>query len=64
MPESPVTGFAYPNAFPRPLAGRVEQHTITSELLAKTRSVIRPSGRSRSTSRVPQLPQTLPHGVS
>ena len=24
----------YPNAYPRPLAGRVEQHTIVSELLA------------------------------
>jgi hypothetical protein len=34
MPEPPIRWTAYPNAYARPLAGRLERHTITSELLA------------------------------
>ncbi len=34
MAEPPTAWSAYPNAFSRALAGRVERHTITSELLA------------------------------
>jgi hypothetical protein len=34
MSEPPITWSDYPNAFPRPLAGRVEHHTIDSASLA------------------------------
>ena len=34
MPEPNITWSAFPNAYPRPLAGRLEQHTLTSALLA------------------------------
>ena len=34
MPEPLIRWSAYPNAYPGPLAGRLEQHTITSRLLA------------------------------
>src|SRR5438034_6203475 len=34
MPEPLIRWSTYPNAYARPYAGRVEQHTITSELLA------------------------------
>ena len=30
----PITWSDYPNAFPRPLSGRIERHTVDSELLA------------------------------
>jgi S-formylglutathione hydrolase FrmB len=34
VPKPPITWSTYPNAFPRALAGRIEPHTIVSELLA------------------------------
>ena len=34
MPEPPIRWSAFPNAYPRPLAGRLERHTFTSALLA------------------------------
>src|SRR4029079_5024351 len=34
MPEPPIRWSTYPNAYVRPLAGRIEQHTIASDLLA------------------------------
>jgi hypothetical protein len=34
MPEPPINWSTYPNAFERPLAGRIERHTIDSALLA------------------------------
>jgi hypothetical protein len=34
MPEPPIRWSAYPNAFERPLSGRIEGHTIDSALLA------------------------------
>jgi hypothetical protein len=34
VPE-PLVGWAtYPNAYPRPLAGRIDRHTVVSEVLA------------------------------
>src|ERR671929_2183544 len=34
MPDPLIRWSTYPNAYPRPLAGRIEGHTITSALLA------------------------------
>ena len=34
MPDPSVTWSTYPNAFPRPFSGRIERHTVDSELLA------------------------------
>ena len=34
MPEPPISWSTFPYAYERPLAGRLERHTITSELLA------------------------------
>ena len=33
MPEPLIRWSTYPNAFPRPLAGRIERHDFTSALL-------------------------------
>jgi hypothetical protein len=34
VPHPPISWSTYPNAFPRPLAGRLDRHTIVSEQLA------------------------------
>src|SRR3954465_9739938 len=34
MPEPPIRWSTYPHAYPRPLAGRIDRHTIASRLLA------------------------------